>query len=63
MVLGPAGGRFRGDNVGEPGHGDVDTLHPEEASLPPDLFEFKSAHHQGQVDLKLTALASHQRAA
>jgi hypothetical protein len=49
--------------MGEPGHGNFDTLHFEEASLPPDFFEFESFHHQGEVDLKLSTLASNQRAA
>lgn len=60
-VFGPARGRLGGDDVGEPGHGDLAPLYLEDASLPPDFFELESFHYQSEIDLKRNALASHQR--
>jgi hypothetical protein len=62
MILGSACSRFRGDDVREPGDGDFDALHLEGASLAPDFIELESFHHHGEIDLKLSARGSHQRA-
>lgn len=62
MVFGSASGCLRRDDVGEPGHGNFDPLYLEDAAFTPDGFEIETLHHQGEVDLKISAFGSNEGA-
>ena len=62
-VFRPPGGGLGRDDVREPGHRNADPSHSEDTPLPPYLLELKAFHQQGEIDLQLSALTAHERAA
>ena len=52
-VLGPSHVRLGGDDVGEAGHGNLDTIDHEVSAAVPHVLELEARHHERKVDLQV----------